>query len=216
MAQAGASGRAWRATARYYGAKVRAHGATPQGADWRCEATQQMRFVQLLRVCPPRVPCSINDVGCGWGGLLHFLARRRRLQWVDYLGIDLSPDMIEAARRARPRHAARFVLGTRAPRIADWSVASGIFNVRLDVPLGEWEEFVRRTLDDLHATSRFGLAVNFMEPVPAGIESPPGLYRPDAAAWIGYLERKLGLRVEIVRDYGLREVTLLARAPTAS
>jgi len=211
MPAAGAPLRAWRATERYYGAKVRAHGATPEGVDWRCEATQQMRFVQLLRLLPARTPASLNDVGCGWGGLLHFLARRRQLTRIDYLGVDLSADMVEAARRARPRHAARFVQGRRSPRVADYSVASGIFNVRLDVPLAGWEAFVRRTLLDLRATSRCGFAVNFMEPLPPHLESPPELYRPGAHAWIAHMERELGVEVETVAGYGLREVTLLAR-----
>jgi SAM-dependent methyltransferase len=203
--------RAWNSTERYYGAKVRAHGATPAGADWRCEATQHMRFVQLLRLCPARAALSLNDIGCGWGGLLHFLARRRQLQRIDYLGVDLSPDMIQAAQRARPRFADRFTLGTRAPRVADYSVASGIFNVRLDVPMNQWEAFVRRTLADLRETSRFGFAVNFMEPLPPPAESPAGLYRPEPAQWPAYIERELGLQVEAVRGYGMRETTLLAR-----
>lgn len=202
-----------RRTAAYYGAKVREHGATPLGADWRCEPTQQLRFVQLLRLCEGTDAYSLDDLGCGYGALLHFLGRRRMLRRVDYLGIDVSPDMIASARRARPRHAHRFVVGTRSPRRADYSVASGIFNVRLDTPLAVWETFVRQTLDELSGASRLGFAVNFMEPLPAAIESPRELYRPDAQRWIGYLECALGLRIEPVRGYGLREVTLLARRP---
>jgi hypothetical protein len=52
-----------------------------------------------------------------------------------------------------------------------------------------------------------------MEPVTAGLRSPPELYRPGAQRWVDYLENELGLRVEPVRGYGLREVTLLARRP---
>jgi SAM-dependent methyltransferase len=203
----------YRRTAGYYGAKVREYGATPLGADWRCEPTQLLRFVQLLRLCAGTHAYSLDDLGCGYGALLHFLGRRRMLRRVDYLGIDLSPDMIDSARRARPRHAHRFVVGTRSPRRADYSVASGIFNVRLDVPLVLWESFVRQTLRELFASSRYGLAVNFMEPVTAGLRSPPELYRPGAQRWVDYLENELGLRVEPVRGYGLREVTLLARRP---
>lgn len=211
MPGAGGPDRAWRETAAYYGAKVRRWGATPEGADWRCQATQEMRFVQLLRIAPPRQGYSLNDVGCGWGGLLHFLGRRRMLHRVDYLGIDLSEDMVQAARRARPRHAARFVAAQAAPRIADYSVASGIFNVMLDLPLATWEAFVRTTLASLRETSRLGFAVNFMEPLPPDLDPTPGLYRPDAAQWIAHMQSALGVDVQTVAGYGLREVTLLAR-----
>ena len=211
MPPVGALGPVYLSTARYYGAKVREHGATPPGADWRCEPTQQMRFVQLLRLCEDTPAYTLNDVGCGWGALLHFLGRRRMLQRVDYLGVDLSPEMIAAARKARPRHAARFKVGSCSPRVADYSVASGVFNVRLDVSLDLWEAFVRRTLDELCSTSRLGFAVNFMEPLPVEFDAPRELYRPEPRLWVAYLERELGLRVEPVRGYGLREVTLLAR-----
>ena len=34
----------------YYTAKVLAHGPTAHGADWNSEASQHLRFQQLLRV----------------------------------------------------------------------------------------------------------------------------------------------------------------------
>ena len=200
-----------RATARYYGDKVRRHGATPEGADWRCESTQQMRFAQLLKLCE-RERFTLDDLGCGWGALLHFLAARRMLRRVDYLGIDLSESMIAAARAARPRDAKRFVAGARSPRVADYAVASGLFNVRLDTPLAEWEAFVRDTLRTLREGSRIGFAFNLMEPLPPGIASPPQLYRCAAEAWADFAERELDCEVEVLRGYGLREATLLARA----
>jgi SAM-dependent methyltransferase len=201
----------YRSTARYYGEKVRRHGATALGADWRCEPTQQMRFVQLLKLCAGSSACSLNDLGCGYGALLQFLARRRRLRELDYLGVDVSPEMIAAARAAHPRHAHRFVIGSQSPRVAHYSVASGIFNVRLDVPLVLWERFVQQTLSQLRETSRLGFAINFMTPVPATMDSPPQLYRPPLERWPSYIEKELGFRVEPVQGYGLHEITLLAR-----
>ncbi len=207
----GALEAAYEATARYYGAKVARHGATPEGADWRCEATQQMRFVHLMKLCEGAGPWSLNDLGCGWGALRGYLARRRRLHRIDYLGIDLAPAMIEAARAAWPRDRRRFVVGSRSPRVADYSVASGIFNVRLDVPLPVWERLVERTLRELRETSRLGFAVNFMLPLAPTMESPPQLYRPDPARWSALCERELGGHLERLSGYGLHEQTLLVR-----
>ena len=51
----------------YYTAKIRKFGATPLGVDWTCLPTQELRFVQLLKVCDFTSPLSLNDLGCGYG-----------------------------------------------------------------------------------------------------------------------------------------------------
>ena len=136
--------------------------------DWSSAATQQLRFLQLLRLCDFSAPFSLNDFGCGYGSLLDWLRERHPQASVDYLGIDVSRKMVEAARRlwAGTPHAA-FRTARRSPRQADYSVASGVFNVKLDAPREDWEAVVRATLADLAATSRRGFAVNFLGPEPA-------------------------------------------------
>jgi SAM-dependent methyltransferase len=196
----------------YYTRKVSTYGATPLGVDWSCALTQELRFVQLLKLCSFAAPFSLNDLGCGYGALLSFLSRYHADIQVDYLGIDFSPAMIRRARRlSRGSSRARFVVGAISPRIADYSVASGIFNVQLDQPLDLWEHFVSKTLGDLHAHSRRGFAVNFIGLGPQADASRPGLYRTPAEPWMQYCEQKLGSSVELVANYGLREFTLVVR-----
>ena len=38
------------AVERYYGAKIAEHGPTARGVDWNDEASQELRFEQLLKV----------------------------------------------------------------------------------------------------------------------------------------------------------------------
>ena len=45
----------------YYSARVAKYGATPLGVDWSCQATQSLRFVQLLKICD--FSCE-RDLGC--------------------------------------------------------------------------------------------------------------------------------------------------------
>lgn len=198
--------------ARYYGEKVLRHGPTPLGVDWSCELTQQLRFVQLLRVCDFSSACSLNDVGCGYGALLRLLAQRHRSARVDYLGIDLAPEMVEAARTLwsrRPRTA--FHVGADIPRRADYSVASGLFNVRIDEPVASWEAFIADTLRSMARASTRGFAANFLAPLPEGMEGKPELYRAAAAPWMDYCRRELGGAVTLLDTYGMREFTLLVR-----
>ncbi len=193
-------------TADYYTRKAKEFGATPFGVDWSCAATQEMRFVQLLRLCDFDVGFTVNDLGCGYGALLAFLDREHAGCEVDYLGIDVSMAMVRLARQQFPkRRGARFVTGHTIPRVADYSVASGIFNVRLDQPVRTWEAFIAATLQHMAKCSLRGFAVNF-------VWAPsPGLYATTSSRWADYCARQLAAEPELVENYGLREFTLLAR-----
>ncbi len=194
----------------YYSSVIERHGPTPRGVDWQCSASQQLRFVQLLKVCDFTAPCSLNDFGCGYGALLGYLAVRHSDASIEYRGIDISPSMIEAAQVLWQKSPdVQFVLGAACPSAADYSLASGVFNVRLDCRRKEWELHVEQILRHLRESSRRGFSVNFMRP---GRASTKGLYRTPPERWMTFCERELECAVELVEDYGLREFTLLARS----
>ena len=196
----------------YYSRKIGTFGATPLGVDWSCVPTQQMRFVHLLKLCNFDAPITLNDVGCGYGALLAFLAKRFRGKAVNYLGIDLSPAMIAHAQVLwRKRQDTAFAVASISPRTADYSIASGIFNVKLTQPVDLWEHFVAKTLADMHATSRRGFAVNFLAPSSAQTPAIPELYSAHPDVWRQHCEQAFNSRVEIIAGYGMREYTLLAR-----
>jgi hypothetical protein len=192
----------------YYDAKIVRYGATPRGVDWSCIATQNLRFVQLLKICDFDAPFSLNDVGCGYGALIDFLSERYPDASVDYLGTDLSPAMVRHGRRLH-RHCS-FVVSSVSPRVADYSVASGILNVMLDHSRDVWEDLVAQTLGDLHRTSRWGFAVNFMAEELSG-HSSRQLYQTNPDQWRRYCQSQLECSVETVLGYGMREFTLLVR-----
>jgi len=197
---------------RYYTQKVLAHGASPLGVDWTCQPTQELRFVQLLKLCDFRQPFSLNDVGCGYGALMAFLAKRHRGAEVDYLGTDLSQAMIDQAKPSRsPSIRSRFVLTGGIPRVADYSVASGIFNVKLNQPTTRWTLFIQQMLAGMHAASRLGFAVNFLASLGPDMQAIPELYRVSPDVWVRHCERQFGANVELVEGYGMREFTLLVR-----
>ncbi|MBR0899859.1 class I SAM-dependent methyltransferase [Bradyrhizobium tropiciagri] len=198
----------------YYSGTLERHGPTPLGVDWPNVLSQHLRFVQLLKLCDFARPFSLNDFGCGYGALLEFLATRHGDAEVTYRGIDISPAMIAAARaRWAGNTRATFTEGSQCGAVADYSLASGIFNVRLGHPVAAWEEYVGAILADLAASSRIGFAVNFMLPRDDA-RTEAGLYRTAPERWIGFCKR-LG-RVEVVTDYGMREFTLLVRRTTTA
>src|SRR5713101_7211720 len=208
-------GRVYSDVEAYYGARVAKYGATPLGVDWSCQATQNLRFVQLLKICDFSAPFALNDVGCGYGALAAFIAMRHPTSKVDYLGVDLSRAMISRARRRFSSSDRRFVIGKASPRVADYSVASGIMNVNVVCSQAIWEDFVATTLRDMRSTSRRGFSVNFVtettEAKTSAGSSVASLYRTSPRPWVRYCEHDLGCSVETIDNYGMKEFTLLVR-----
>ncbi len=168
--------------------------------------------MQLLRLCDFSAPFSLNDVGCGYGALLAFLSRRHKGKKISYLGLDLSAAMITQAQQLwRKRGDAEFVVASASPRVADYSMASGIFNVKLNHSDALWTQFIETTLAAMHTTSRLGFAVNFLAPLAGGVGAPE-LYRVAPGFWTTYCEREFGAEVQVLDNYGMREYTLLVRA----
>src|SRR5258706_1906828 len=130
---------------RYYSEKVAAHGATARGVDWNSTESQRLRFDQLLKVCDRHRPFIINDYGCGYGALADHL--RDEECSFHYRGFDISPPMIA---RAKELHSAMTGVGFVSAQTdlapADYTVASGIFNVKLQTPPNEWESYILKTL----------------------------------------------------------------------
>jgi SAM-dependent methyltransferase len=196
--------------ANYYVDKLACHGATARGVDWNSEASQALRFAQLCRVMQGRGPLTLNDVGCGYGELCDYLARKGFD--VDYLGIDIAPAMIAAARsRARPAPRTRFAEGAVPDRVADYAVASGIFNVRLATPDAEWLAHVLEALDVLNGSSRLGFAFNCLTSYSDPERKRPDLYYADPLALFDHCKRRYSREVALLHDYGLYEFTLIVR-----
>jgi SAM-dependent methyltransferase len=197
--------------ARYYDDRAREFGATPWGVDWTCELTQQLRFVQLLKVVGRRKRFSLNDLGCGYGALLPFV-RERWGAHVAYCGADVSAAMVGHARALWAGDPlASFSQGPVFADAADYAVASGLFNVQLGFGSRAWTTFVQDVLGELDRASRLGFAVNFIAPPKPGIEPLEGLYRTRAEPWVEHCTRAFGARVTVIEGYGLREFTLLVR-----
>jgi SAM-dependent methyltransferase len=194
---------------RYYSAKLAEHGASAEGVDWNGEDGQRLRYEQLLAVVgAPGEHLSINDYGCGYGALVEHLASS--FADFSYLGYDISPAMIAAARefhRDEPR--AEFVLEERELRPADFTLASGIFNVRLDQPEAVWSRYVLETIDRIASVSRRGMAFNALTSHSDPDRMRPDLHYADPSELLDYCLRRYSRDVAVKHDYGLYEFTVL-------
>jgi SAM-dependent methyltransferase len=199
-----------RPIADYYTSRIQAHGCTALGVDWNSAEGQRLRLDVLLGiVARPDQPFSLDDYGCGYGALYDLLQRRG---WpADYLGFDISAEMVAAACARHPKMAGRFVTGRTSPRTADYAVASGIFNVRLARPVRAWQRHVIACLDQMHERTSRGFAFNCL----TSYSDPPKrrdyLFYGDPRFFFDLCQRRYAKNVALRHDYGLYEFTILVR-----
>lgn len=195
--------------ATYYTQKLLEHGETAQGVDWKSEASQRLRFDQLLRVQIDG-SASILDFGCGFGALLDYLRALDRHP--PYVGFDVSALMVE---RARSRHAgaslASFTTDADSLQPADYVMASGIFNVKLETPAPKWQEYVTSTLKRIDTLARRGFAFNALSLYSDPEKRRADLHYADPLVLFDYCKRHFSPRVTLLHDYPLWEFTILVR-----
>jgi len=196
--------------AEYYTTKLAEHGETPRGVDWNGEEGQTRRFEQLCKIVDTANHFSINDLGCGYGALYDFLSSRN--EGFSYLGIDVSDGMIRAAvQRYKDQLQARFVLSSEPNQVADFGVASGIFNVRMGRSDDEWRSYLEATLDVLDQTSRVGFAFNCLTSYSDKDKMRDYLYYADPCVLFDLCKRRYSRNVALLHDYDLYEFTILVR-----
>ncbi len=194
----------------YYTRKLVEHGETPRGVDWNSEDGQQLRFAQLLKLLDVADGFSVLDLGCGYGALIEAL--RTRFGRFYYLGLDVSADMIEAARRRfHGAEGIRFEVGDRVGEPLDYAVASGIFNVRMQRSPDEWRDYVNDTLDALHVMSRRGFAFNCLTSYSDAERQRADLHYADPCELFHRCKTRYGRNVALLHDYGLYEFTIIVR-----
>jgi SAM-dependent methyltransferase len=195
----------------YYSKKIEEHGNTARGVDWNGEDSQLLRFQQLCRIVEEGPNSfSLNDLGCGYGALHEHLASKGRP--FDYLGVDVSERMIASALvRHSNSSGARFIVAAAPDVVADYGVASGIFNVRQARGDEEWQNYLKETLDVIDQTSRRGFAFNCLTSYSDADKRRDYLYYADPCFLFDFCKRRYSRQVSLLHDYGLYEFTILVR-----
>ena len=194
----------------YYSAKLAEFGDTPSGVDWNSQESQILRFEQLAKLIKPISSFTLNDLGCGYGALFDYLASN--YPQFAYVGCDVCPDMIQSATARHAKHPnARFAIASNPTEMADYSVASGIFNVRLGHGDGEWLDYIKATLEVLDRYSLMGFAFNCLTAYSDADKMRDYLYYANPCELFDYCKRRYSRHVALLHDYGLYEFTLLVR-----
>ena len=196
--------------AKYFSSTLISQGITPLGVGWNGEESQIKRFEQLCKIINTTSSFSINDLGCGYGALFDFLAERYNS--FSYMGFDVSERMIQTASlRYKNEGQVKFFISAKPEQIADYGVASGIFNLSFGCSVVEWFIHLETTLDTLNDTSRFGFVFNCLTSYSDVEKMRDDLYYADPCQLFDLCKRRYSKNVALLHDYGLYDFTILVR-----
>ncbi|HNX69203.1 MAG TPA: class I SAM-dependent methyltransferase [Candidatus Omnitrophota bacterium] len=197
-------------TRRFYEDKLRQFGPTPEGAGWNSEKAQEIRFDQLLGIVGKERSFSLNEYGCGCGALVRYLKERRYR--VRYCGFDILKKAIAKAKALYAgRPGCRFTSCEQSLKKADYTVASGIFNVKQETPVSQWDDYVKAVLLCMAKVSVKGMAFNMLTAYSDPERMRQELFYPQPAAIFDFCKRNLSRRVSLIHDYELYDFTVHVR-----
>lgn len=194
----------------YYSEKIAEHGASPRGVDWKSAESQELRFSELQKIIREQTGFSINDYGCGYGSLLDYLTARHS-DFV-YTGFDISPSMIAAAQQTHVGWpACQWVNDPADLSVADYTIASGIFNVKLGTDEETWNNYILTTLKQINDVSLKGFAFNVLTLYSDVEKRRSDLFYANPLALFDHCKRNYSRFVTLLHDYPLYEFTILVR-----
>ncbi|MDQ3713652.1 MAG: class I SAM-dependent methyltransferase [Acidobacteriota bacterium] len=194
----------------HFDKRVEMYGAGLQSVDWKSTEAQYNRFRQLLKVVDRSKPFSINDYGCGCGELINLL-KASNFDF-DYFGFDVSSQMIEKAEEIyRAFDNCSFSTESRDLPVADYTIASGIFNLKFGADDERWKEYMLKTVHELNAVSRLGFSFNALTSYSDIEYQRADLYYADPLFWFDYCKRNISKRVSLLHDYPEYDFTIIVR-----
>jgi SAM-dependent methyltransferase len=193
----------------YYTNKIALHGDNSLGVDWNSKESQYLRFQQLSGIL------SINhfdilDYGCGTGEYVNYLTTNKYN--FEYCGYDISDEMIKKAKeKFEDFNNTQFVTQFEN-RIFDYSIASGIFNVKLDLASNkEWLDYIIETINSLNKFSKSGFSFNALTKYSDKEYLKEYLYYADPLFLFDYCKTHFSHNVALLHDYNLYEFTILVK-----
>jgi len=197
---------------KYYSEKIIKFGNNPKGVDWKDEESQIIRFEKLIEVIRETDSFTINDLGCGYGKLFELL--NSVYKTFNYKGYDLSGKMISnAVELYGINENAKFFLinGSSDMVLSDYTLASGIFNVKMNYNHKEWERYIVSTINEMDKKSTGGFSFNMLTKYSDKDKMRDDLYYADPCYFFDFCKNNFAKNVSLLHDYNLYEFTILVK-----
>ena len=195
----------------YYTEKVKAYGATPQGVDWNGEESQFLRFKKSSKVIKNN-NFSIADIGCGYGKYVDYLQNNFKI--FDYIGYDLSQEMIQIANKNYKNYKNMnfmHINNMSDIEVSDYSIASGIFSVKMQHSNKDWLSYISETLVKINEKTTNGFAFNMLSKYSDKEFMRDNLYYADPLFIFDFCKRNFSKNISLIHDYDLYEFTMLVK-----
>jgi len=198
--------------ARHSSKDLSVHGVGAKGVGWKDKASHQLRHDKLVKVIDLRASSegiSVNDWGCGYGAMFHYLDEMPSLRLTQYYGYDISEEMLAAAQQfvADPR--AEFIQSSQVTNEADYSFVCGTFYLKLEASDELWTKYMQEVLMNLASMSLKGFAFNALSTYVDWKEEH--LYYADPFMFFDFCKRNISRYVSLLHDYPLYEWTMIVR-----
>ena len=193
---------------KYYSEKIIEYGASSQGVDWNGRESHFLRFEQLCKVLYDEHKFTLLDYGCGFGSLIEFLDERK-FQY-DYFGFDISLEMIK---KAKSIHSSKNISfdSVLDKSYYDYTVANGIFNVKLDSSEEEWKSYIEDTLMKINNVSERGFSFNILTSYSDEENKKDYLYYADPLYFFDFCKNNFSKNIALLHDYELYEFTIVVK-----
>jgi SAM-dependent methyltransferase len=191
---------------------VEEHGVSPRSV-WldQKNAIQKgvLRANAMCRMLQEAESFSVLDLGCGPGLLVPYLEERFGSGVADYLGIDISGDLIRHATGLFPARAfmVRDILREPLPEQAwDYTIINGVLTAKYEWAFERMESFASEFLRSAWAATKRGLSFNVMSPYVDWTRSD--LFHWPVERAMAFCVENLSRHVNVLADYGLYEYTV--------
>ena len=176
--------------ASYFSLKINNYKDVPLGVDWNSIDAQEIRQDQVLKILSTSKKFSINDIGCGYAHLFDYLKIKKYSDF-KYYGIDISPHMIRQAEKRNKNTDInlRLINSINEIDIADYSVASGLFNMKQSVPNNEWQAYIAECLVQINKKSEKGFSFNMLTSYADKKLMRPDLYYGDPLFYFDFCKK---------------------------
>ena len=152
----------------YYEDLFEEHGYHYRALDWKDPKGQKLRYSVLFSIISlfsKMKDISILDLGSGLGHFYGYLKDNKLLKHyrIDYTGYDISPKLVEAAKREYPeaKFEVKDILEGYFTKRFDYVVCCGAFNIIL-TEMAKHDAFVREMLLRMFEVCNLGVAANFL------------------------------------------------------
>ncbi|MBI9034459.1 MAG: hypothetical protein JEZ03_08320 [Bacteroidales bacterium] len=195
----------------YFDDKLSRFGSTPQGADWNSIDAQQIRFEQLLKIVKPDDQFSLMDYGSGFGALIEYM-KLKNFNFREYFGYDILDSMVQKGESLfEADKNIHFTTSVENIPAVDYAVASGVFNIRLNISTEEFTIYMLNCLEIMHEKSIKGFSANFLTKYSDENRMRPDLFYADPGFVFDYCKKHFSRNVALLHDYDLYDFTILVR-----